>query len=135
MPVTLDSLVANEFAVEINGERVNGVFRVSNLVTFSLNASGAPQAKPFQVTKMVERDANSPFNKWLQDARVAGDDARRDVIVLAIDDGIVTRRWTARNAYITEVSYSAFDSAVVEMVAETFTILYDGFEEAFPTSQ
>jgi hypothetical protein len=134
MPVTLDSLVANEFAVEINGVRVNGVFRVSSLVTFSLTASGTQQSKPFEVTKMVERDANAPFNKWLRDTRADGAGARREVTVLAIDDGIVTRRWTARNAYITEVHYSAFDSASVEMVAETFAILYDVFEEAFPTS-
>ena len=32
--VALDSLCANEFALEIDGEPIDGIFRVSGLTTF-----------------------------------------------------------------------------------------------------
>jgi hypothetical protein len=35
----LDSLSANEFAVEIDGERVEGVFSVNNLIAFKLDVN------------------------------------------------------------------------------------------------
>lgn len=135
MPVTVDSLVANEFAFEINGEKVSGVFRISYLVTFQLGEDGKPQMPPFEIAKMVERDANSPFNRWLRETRAAaGSLPRRDVTVVAVDDGVETRRWTARNAYIKEVRYSPFESASFEMIEEIFVLQAETVDETFPAS-
>jgi hypothetical protein len=134
---TIDSLVSNEFAFEINGTRVNGILQISQLVTLRLNADGTRSLPPFEVSKIVERDANSAFNLWLRETlegRNAGTRARRDVTVVAVDDGIETRRWTARSAWIQEVRYSTFDSASFEMVAETYIIAYDDIEDSWPTS-
>ena len=135
--VMLDSLVSNEFAFEINGERVNGVLHIGHLVTFRLQEDGKRLLPPFEVSKIVERDANSAFNTWLRET-IAGREAasrpRRDVSIVAVDDGVVTRRWTARNAWIREVRYSAFDSTSFEMVAETYVIAYDDMEDSWPAT-
>lgn len=136
--VQIDSLIANEFAFEINGEAVSGVFRVGNLVTYSTDNEGNRLKPSFEVSKMVERDGNNAFNSWLRettDARNSDDNPRRDVTVVAVDDGVETRRWTAKNAWIKSVSYSDFDSSSFEMVAETFVIAYDDIEETFPASE
>ena len=136
--VQIDSLIANEFAFEINGEAVSGVFRVGNLVTYATDNEGNRLKPSFEVSKMVERDGNNAFNSWLRettDARNSDDSPRRDVTVVAVDDGVETRRWTAKNAWIKSVSYSDFDSSSFEMVAETFVIAYDDIEEAFPASE
>lgn len=130
--VQVDSLIANEFAFEINGESVSGVFRVGNLVTYATDSEGNRIKPPFEVAKMVERDANNSFNAWLRettDARDSDESARRDVTVVAVDDGIETRRWTAKNAWIQSVTYSDFDTGSFEMIAETFVIGYDDIEE------
>lgn len=135
--VAVDSLIANEFALEINGERVHGVLAVSGLVTYKMGDDGRRVLPPFEIAKMVQRDANNVFNTWLREtmnARHNDGNPRRDVTVVAIDDGVVTRRWTAKNAWIQEVRYSDFDSASFEMVAETFTIAYDDIEEEWPAS-
>jgi hypothetical protein len=136
--VQVDSLIANEFAFEINGEAVSGVFRVGNLVTYATDDDGNRIKPPFEVAKMVERDANSSFNSWLRettDARNSGDTPRRDVTVVAVDDGVETRRWTAKGAWIKSISYSDFDSSSFEMIAETFVIGYDDIEETFPAAE
>jgi hypothetical protein len=136
--VQVDSLIANEFAFEINGEAVSGVFRVGNLVTYATDADGNRIKPPFEVSKMVERDANKSFNKWLREttnARNSGDKARRDITVVAVDDGVETRRWTAKGAWIQSISYSDFDSSSFEMIAETFVIGYDDIEETFPAAE
>lgn len=130
--VALDSLVANEFAVELEGETLTGVFRVSGLTTFKLNDAGQMVYRPIQISKMVQRDGNSSFNQWLRDTQKAGNDEdrpTRTVAVVAIDDGVETRRWTLSGAFITEVSYSAFDSASTNMVEETVTIRYSSLDE------
>jgi hypothetical protein len=135
--VMLDSLVSNEFAFEINGERVNGVLHIGHLVTFRLQEDGTRILPPFEVSKIVERDANSVFNTWLRET-ISGREVisrpRRDVTIVAVDDGVVTRRWTARNAWIREVRYSAFDSTSFEMVAETYVIAYDDMEDSWPAT-
>jgi hypothetical protein len=131
--VTVDSLVANEFGLEINGQRVGGIFRIAHLVTFSLDDSGKRVKPPFEISKMVERDGNNVFNTWLRET-LGGSQPRREVTVLAIDDGVITRRWKVKNAWIKEVKYSAFDSASFEMVAETAVILYDDIEDSFPAT-
>lgn len=134
--VTVDSLVANEFGLEINGQRVNGIFRIANLVTFSLDESGKRVLPPFEISKMVERDGNNLFNTWLRETLAArgSNPPQRDVTILAIDDGIITRRWSVKNARITQVRYSDFDSASFEMVAEIAVILYDDIEDSFPAT-
>lgn len=134
---TIDSLVSNEFALEINGTRVNGILQISHLVTFRLHEDGTRSLPPFEVSKIVERDSNTVFNRWLRetlDGRHEAARVRRDITVVAVDDGVVTRRWTARNAWIQEVRYSAFDSSSFEMVAETYVISYDDIEDSWPTS-
>lgn len=133
----VDSLIANEFAFEIDGEAVSGVFGVSDLVTYATNENGERVKPPFKVSKMVERDGNNAFNKWLREtmnARDNGDKPSRDVTVVAVDDGVETRRWTAKSAWIQSVSYSAFDSGSFEMVAETFLIGYVDIEETWPAT-
>lgn len=136
--VQIDSLIANEFAFEINGEAVSGVFRVGNLVSYATDNEGNRIKPSFEVSKMVERDGNNAFNSWLREttnARNSEDNPRRDVTLVAVDDGVETRRWTAKNAWIKSVSYSDFDSSSFEMVAETFVIAYDDIEESFPASE
>jgi hypothetical protein len=135
--VQVDSLIANEFELHISGENVGGVFGVRNLITYATDAADNRVMPPFEVSKMVQRDGNNAFNKWLREtmsARHGSDKPRRDVTVLAVDDGVVTRKWTAKNAWITKVSYSDFDSASFEMIAETIVISYDDMEEEFPAT-
>jgi hypothetical protein len=134
--VELDSLIANEFACEINGESLTGIFGVSNLRTLVTDDSGQRIKPPFEVSKMVQRDGKNAFNTWLRETmavRNGGEKPRRDFTVLAVDDGVVTRRWTAKGAWIKEVRYSDFDSASFEMVSEVYTIAYEDIEEVFPT--
>lgn len=134
----IDSLIANEFSFEIEGVAVNGVFRISNLRTYALDDEGNRIKPLFKVAKMVQRDGNNPFNKWLRetlDARDSDEMPRRDVTVVAVDDGTETRRWTAKGAWIQSVAYSDFDSSSFEMVAEIFTIGYDDIEETWPATE
>lgn len=136
--IAVDSLIANEFAVELNGERIQGVLSVENLVTYKLDDDSNRVKVPFEVAKMVQRDGNAPFNKWLRETsakRNTPELPRRDVTIVAVDDGVETRRWKASNAWIAEVRYSAFDSASFEMVAEVFVIMYDDIEETWPATE
>lgn len=136
--VQVDSLIANEFAFEIGGETVSGVFRIGNLTTYATDEEGNRIKPPFEVSKMVERDANNAFNSWLREtvaARDSDDKPTREVTVVAVDDGVETRRWTVKNAWIKSISYSDFDSSSFEMIAETFVIAYDDIEETFPASE
>jgi hypothetical protein len=133
--VQIDSLIANEYRVELNGETVNGVFRVSNLQTYATDGEGNRLKPPFVVAKMVQRDGNLPMNQWLRDtmaARDSGEAVTRDLTILAVDDGVVTRRWIVRGARIINVAYSDFDSSTSIMVEESLTIAYDDIEEEWP---
>lgn len=129
--VAVDSLVANEFEVEIEGEKILGVFRAQGLIPFKLNAVGERVYEPFQLVKMVQRDGNSPFNKWLRESSAAKglNRPRRELAIVAIDDGIEIRRWVIRGAWIGEVSYADFDTASSAMVEEIITIYCDHIEE------
>jgi len=129
----VDSLVANEFSIEIDGAPVSGIFRVMGfkaytLPVFDLSGSGAgmpkPEMKTVTITKMVQRDPKTPLNQWLIDSEKRGAAATRNVAIVAIDDGIETRRWTLKDCVVTEVSYSDFDSASMEMVEERITVAY-----------
>jgi hypothetical protein len=136
----LDSLCANEFAVEVEGEKIPGIFRVSDLTSFKLDTTGTGLKvlrEPFKITKMVQRDGNSVFNRWLRETVGAKEGAsrpKRTVAVMAIDDGVETRRWTVTDAWISEIRYSDFNSGSFEMVEETVTIHYDAIEESWPVT-
>lgn len=134
----IDSLSANEFTVEIDGTAVTGVFRVTGLTSFKLDmkTSGAPRLlyEPFTITKMVQRDPNLPMNRWLRETLAARDDIARPtrtVAIVAVDDDVETRRWVAQGAYITEVSYSEFNTASGELIEETLTIHCESIDESW----
>lgn len=128
--VEIDSLVANEFALELDGEAVSGIFRISHLRTFATDENGERIMPPFEVSKMVQRNADNPFNTWLRET-LDGNSPTRTVTILAIDDAVTTRKWTAHNARITEVSYSDFDTGASEMIQEVYTIAYDSITDEF----
>jgi len=133
----VDSLIGNEFGVELDGQRISGVMGIANFVTFRKDVDGTRHLPPIVLAKTVERDAQAPFNAWLRATlaeRYTTTLPRRELVVLAIDDGIVIRRWLVKEAYIHEVRYETFDSSSFEMVAEVFTIGYEDIEESFPAS-
>lgn len=133
--VAVDSLVANEFEIQIDNKTMLGVFRVDGLTTFKLNDKGERVHEAFRIIKMVQRDANNPFNSWLRETIAPNSQRpRRTVSILAVDDGVETRRWTVKGAWIQEVTYSAFDTASHDMVEEIVTIHYDSIEESFPAT-
>lgn len=139
--VAVDSLVANEFEVELDGEKLLGVFRVSGLVSFKLDGAEGSDAvrvhEPFVLTKMVQRDGNNAFNKWLRETVSSGPGKsrpRRTVSVVAVDDGVETRRWTFSGAWIKEVRYSEFDTGSSAMIEEIVTIVYDDMSENWPAT-
>lgn len=128
---TIDSLSANEFAVEIDGQRMDGVFRVSGLSSFKMEVKSTNAFKllrdPVTIVKMAQRDPNNAFNRWVKDTIAAKDDIvrpTRSVAILAIDDGVETRRWTLKDAWIREVSFSDFNSGSAELVEETLVLMY-----------
>ena len=136
----IDSLSANEFEIQIDGERVEGVFRVIGLLPFKLEVKPSLTKlvrDPFKLSKMVQRDPNLPFNRWLRETVEAKDDIvrpHRTLEILAIDDGEETRRWTVEGAWISEISYSDFNTASSELIEETVTIHYDDITETWRTA-
>jgi hypothetical protein len=87
---------------------------------------------------MVQRDGNNPMNKWLRETmnvRNGDENPQRELTIVAVDDGVVTRKWVAKNAWISRVTYSDFDNASYEMIAETFFIGYDDIEEEWPATE
>ncbi|MDZ4672593.1 MAG: phage tail protein [Phototrophicales bacterium] len=133
--VAVDSLVANEFEIQIDNNPMLGVFRVDGLTTFKLNDKGERVYEPFRIIKMVQRDANNSFNTWLRETTAPNSQRpRRTVSILAVDDDVETRRWTVKGAWIQELTYSAFDTASHDMVEEIITIHYDSIEESFPAT-
>ncbi len=133
--VQIDSLIANEYRVELAGATVNGIFRVTGLQTYATDEAGQRIKPPFVITKMVQRDGNQPMNQWLRDtiaARNSAETVQRDLTILAVDDGVVIRRWNVRGAHIVNIAYSDFDSSTSDMVEEALTIAYDDIEEEWP---
>lgn len=136
----IDSLSANEFAVEIEGTRATGIFRVSGLVTFKLDVKPSLTKvvrDPFKIVKMVQRDPNLPFNRWVRETVQVKDDIvrpLRTLEIIALDDGVETRRWKIKGAWISEISYSDFDSGSSELVQETLVIHYEDVEETWMTT-
>jgi len=133
--VEIDSLIGNEFKVFIDDEEMLGVFRVDNFVTFRIDPmTGERSLVPFQLVKMVQRDGNNPFNKWLRETQ-DGSNPKRTIEIRAIDDGIETRHWTVSGARITEVRYEVFDTASSAMVEEIATVSYESISERWPITE
>ena len=124
----VDSLSANEFAIEIDGELVQGAFGVSGLTSLSL-VDGQVVFPPLVITKMVQRGPELAANRWIREtlenptARVT-----RKLAIVALDDGVEVRRWVYREAWISEVSYSDFDASSEALVEERLTIQHRGVE-------
>lgn len=136
----VDSLSANEFSVQINGQTVTGVFAVSGLNTLSLRVdeNGKPIGiayPPLTITKMVQQDPTLPFNQWVREAVQARGTVlpTREITVIALDEGVETRRWVYRNAWISSVTFSDFDTALDYLVEEKVVIQHGGVEEIYPS--
>ena len=133
---SIDSLVANEFVLEMDGQPVTGVFSISGLVSFKLDPKQpALVNEPFRISKMVQRDPHNAFNTWLRETFQAGGEGtrpRRTLTIVAVDNAVAIRRWTVRNAWISEVSYSDFNTASGELVEEIVTIHYETLENGWP---
>lgn len=126
---TLDSLVANEFSVEVDNAPISGVFRVSGVALFKTAVD-----TPLVITKMVQRNPATPMNQWLRETLEAiGKVPTRTVVVTAVDDGVPTRRWTFNDSHIQSATYSDFDSSSVEMVEERIVIHYTSVSHAWLT--
>jgi hypothetical protein len=132
--VMVDSLVASEFEVTLEDKPLKGVFRIQGLVTYAVDEQGQRRKPPFTLSKMVQQNPHEPINVWLREtlaSRHGGERPRRDLQIKAVDDGVVTRIWHVRGAYILSVGYSDFDESSFEMVAETFTFAYEDIEDEF----
>jgi len=126
---SLDSLVANEFIVEVDGTLVTGVFRVSGLTLFKTAVD-----TPLVITKMVQRSPSAPMNQWLNDTLSAVGKVPTHVLtVTAVDDGTPIRQWTFNDSHIQAATYSDFDSSSVEMVEERISIHYGSVHHAWLT--
>lgn len=132
----VDSLTANEFRVELNGMTVTGIFAVNGLATFTLKLDddGKPTGfryPPLLITKMVQQDPNLPFNQWVREAVQARGTVlpTRELAIVAMDEGVETRRWVYRNAWISSITFSDFDTALEYLVEEKITIQHGGVEE------
>lgn len=135
----IDSLSANEFRVELDGEVIDGIFKVSGLAPFKLEVKQSSALKinkdPITIVKMVRRDPNNPVNRWIRESIAAHTDikrATRTLTVVAVDDGEEIRRWNIKGAWISGISYSEFNSASGELVEETITLQWEAIETLWP---
>src|SRR5262249_30298875 len=123
------------------GETVGGVFRIEGLISFKLDVKGTSALKvvkePFKIVKMVQRDPQNAFNRWLIETVGAKADIvrpKRTLAIIAVDDGTPIRRWTVSGAWISEVAYSDFNTGSGDLVEETITIQWDDIEEIWLTN-
>lgn len=133
-----DSLSSNEFIVEINGERISGIFAVTGLSSYKLRMEdGKPVGMdfpPIVITKMVQQNPALTFNQWTRET-VAARGTRlptRDISIVAMDEGIETRRWIYRKCWISAIEFSDFDTALDFLIEERITIEHGGVEEIWP---
>ncbi len=131
----IDSLSANEFRVEIEGEVVDGIFKIIGLSPFKLEVKQSSALKalkdPIQIVKMVRRDPNDPINRWMRESIASHTDIMRitrTVDVIAVDDGEEIRRWKVKGAWVSGISYSEFNTASGELVEETLTLQWESIE-------
>jgi phage tail-like protein len=133
----LDSLSAHEFRVEIDGVTATGIFGVSGLHIRSVDlAAGRLVNHPITITKMVQRDPDLPFNQWTRET-LANPTAKvtREIAVVAMDEGVETRRWVYKNAWISDIAFSDFDTSRHELIEERLTVQHNGVEEIWPTRE
>lgn len=131
---SLDSLSAHEFRVEINGVVASGIFGVSGLRIRSVDVvAGRVVNQPLVIIKMVQRDPALPFNQWTRET-LANPTVKvtRQIAIVAMDDGAETRRWVYRDAWISEIAFSDFDTSREELIEERLTIQHNGVEEIWP---
>ena len=127
--IELDSLSANEFKVELDGQEVQGVFRVSGFKPFDFVNTG--NSHSVILTRMVQRDANNPFNKWVRESvSTLGMDVNptRSLAIVFVDEEVEIRRYTLNGAYLVGLSYSDLDTSRTELVEEITTIQYASVE-------
>jgi phage tail-like protein len=130
----LDSLSSNEFRVEIDGVVASGIFGVGGLRVRSVDlVAGRLVNQPLVIVKMVQRDSTLPFNQWTRET-LANPTAKvtRQIAVVAMDEGVETRRWVFRDAWISEIAFSDFDTAHNELIEERLTVQHGGVEEIWP---
>jgi len=130
----LDSLSANEFHVEIDGTTATGIFGVSGIFSRSVDlGAGRLVNPPITITKMVQQDPEIPFNQWTRET-LANPTTRvtRQVAVVATDEGRETRRWVFKDAWISDISYSDFDTSRDALVEERLVIQHHRVEEIWP---
>lgn len=135
----IDSLSANEFRVELDGEVVDGVFKITGLSPFKLEVKQSSALKaqkdPIELVKMVRRDPNNVVNRWMRETITTQTDImrpKRTLEVVAVDDGEEIRRWLIKGAWISGVHYSDFNSGSGELVEETLTIQWESIETVWP---
>ncbi|HEX3049835.1 MAG TPA: phage tail protein [Aggregatilineaceae bacterium] len=130
----IDSLSSNEFQVEIDGEVATGIFAVRGLCIRCVDLeAGRLVNQPLTISKMVQQDANLPFNRWTRETLTnPTTKVTRKIAVVAMDDGIETRRWVYQEAWISEISFSDFDSGTQILIEERLTIHHSGTEEIWP---
>ncbi len=126
---------ACDFALEIDGQRVEGIRAVRGLVAFRLDVRTTTAIRklqePFKITRLVQQDPQHPCDVWVNESFGAGEDIvrpARTLALLALQEGEVLRRWTVRDAWIAEVGYSDFDSKADDVLEETLTIHYKDIE-------
>jgi len=131
----IDSLSANEFRVEIEGEVVDGVFKIIGLSPFKLEVKQSSALKvlkdPIQIVKMVRRDPNDVVNRWMRESVASHTDimrVTRTIDVVAVDDGEEIRRWQIKGAWISGISYSEFNTGSGELIEETLTLQWASVE-------
>ncbi len=137
-----DGQRASDFALEIDGRRVDGILALRGLVAFRLDVRTTTAIRklqePFKVVRKLQHDPQDPCNVWVSESYGAGEDIvrpARTLALLALDEGEVLRRWTVRDAWIAEVGYSDFDSKSGDLLEETLTIHYKDIEPDPPASR
>jgi hypothetical protein len=130
----VDSLSSNEFKVEIDGQEISGVFAVRGLRSRSVDVAQARLVnQPLTLTKMVQSDPNLPCNQWTRET-LSSPTARitRELAVVAMDEGVETRRWVYKDAWISDISFSDFDSGTNVLIEEQWLVQHSGVEEIWP---
>lgn len=130
----IDSLSANEFQVEIDGEMATGIFGVSGLHIRSVDlTAGRLVHRPLTITKMVQQNPDLAFNRWTRET-LANPTTKvtREIAVVAIDDGAEVRRWVYAEAWISDIAFSDFDTGSDTLIEEQLTIQHSGVEEIWP---
>jgi hypothetical protein len=131
---SIDSLSANEFRVEVNGVAATGIFGVSGLHIRCVDLSaGKLINQPVTVIKIVQKDPNLPFNQWTRET-LANPTSKitRELAVVAMDEGVETRRWIYKDAWISDITFSDFDAGSQVLIEERLTIQHGGVEEVWP---